>query len=102
MAEPKKTEAKEPEKLGPPAPAQKEPEKPAEPPAVAQEAAEPIDLMEVAVSEGKALNVRKDPSAAAPVLTTLPNGELVRIEGEPEDGWQKVLIEAYVMADLLA
>ena len=45
------------------------------------------------------LNVRTAPNG--PVLTAVASGTELQAVGEPEGGWQRVLLGAWVMADLV-
>lgn len=45
------------------------------------------------------LNVRTSPNGS--VLTAVASGTELQAVGEPEDGWQRVLLDAWVVADLV-
>ena len=51
-------------------------------------------------TDAGALNIRCKPGGA--VLKAVPDGTELTAIGDPEDGWQRVAIEAWVMAKFLA
>ena len=48
-----------------------------------------------------ALNVRAEPSATARVVFKVPDGAELAAQEDPKSGWQKVLVPAWVCADLV-
>ena len=51
-------------------------------------------------TDAGALNIRREPGGA--VLIAVPDGTELTAIGDPEDGWQRVVIEAWAKAEFLA
>lgn len=53
----------------------------------------------IVATDAGALNIRHEPGGA--VLKVVPDGTELTAIGDPEDGWQRVVIEAWAKAEFL-
>ena len=53
----------------------------------------------IVATDASALNIRCEPGGA--VLKVVPDGTELTAIGDPEDGWQRVVIEAWAKAEFL-